>query len=60
MTIARNFLVEIGPPPVRPDRAVLQIKAYQARLDLTMLAVTVGVVLCGAGIASLDARRRAR
>ena len=29
VTIARNFLVEIGPPPVRPDRAVLQIKAYQ-------------------------------
>jgi c-di-GMP phosphodiesterase len=34
VTIARNFLVEIGPPPVRPDRAVLQIKAYQARDDL--------------------------
>jgi c-di-GMP phosphodiesterase len=34
LTIARNFLVEIGPPPVRPDRAVLQIKAYQARDDL--------------------------
>src|SRR3954469_11344525 len=34
VTIARNFLVEVGPPPVRPDRAVLQIKAYQARDDL--------------------------
>ena len=34
VTIARNFLVEIGPPPVRPDRAVLQIKAYSARDDL--------------------------
>src|SRR6202012_4458756 len=33
VTIARNFLVEIGPPPVRPDRAVLQIKAYPARDD---------------------------
>jgi EAL and modified HD-GYP domain-containing signal transduction protein len=32
--IARNFLVEIGPPPVRPDRAVLQIVSYQARDDL--------------------------
>ena len=32
--IARNFLVEIGPPPVRPDRAVLQIMAYQAQEDL--------------------------
>src|SRR3954454_10785984 len=34
VTIARNFLVELGSPPVRPDRAVLQIKAYQARDDL--------------------------
>src|SRR4051812_39283369 len=34
ITIARNFLVEIGPPPVRPDRAVLMIKAYHARDDL--------------------------
>src|SRR4051794_15652566 len=34
VTIARNFLVDIGPPPVRPDRAVLQIQAYQAREDL--------------------------
>jgi EAL and modified HD-GYP domain-containing signal transduction protein len=34
MSIARNFLVEIGPPPVRPDRAVLQIAAYPARDDL--------------------------
>src|SRR3954468_21073986 len=37
LTIARNFLVEIGPPPVRPDRAVLQIKAYQAREDLLQI-----------------------
>ena len=34
VSIARNFLVEIGPPPVRPDRAVLQIEAYPARDDL--------------------------
>ena len=34
LTIARNFLVEIGPPPVRPDRAVLQIAAYPAQDDL--------------------------
>jgi EAL and modified HD-GYP domain-containing signal transduction protein len=34
VTIARNFLVEIGPPPVRPDRAVLQIAAYPAQDDL--------------------------
>jgi c-di-GMP-related signal transduction protein len=34
VTIARNFLVEIGPPPVRPDRAVLQISAYPAQDDL--------------------------
>ncbi len=37
VTIARNFLVEIGPPPVRPDRAVLQIKAYHARNDLLQI-----------------------
>jgi EAL and modified HD-GYP domain-containing signal transduction protein len=37
VTIARNFLVEIGPPPVRPDRAVLQIKAYHAREDLLQI-----------------------
>src|SRR4051794_41651806 len=37
ITIARNFLVEIGPPPVRPDRAVLQIKAYHARDDLLQI-----------------------
>jgi c-di-GMP-related signal transduction protein len=34
VSIARNFLVEIGPPPVRPDRAVLQIAAYPAQDDL--------------------------
>jgi EAL and modified HD-GYP domain-containing signal transduction protein len=34
ITMARNFLVEIGPPPVRPDRAVLQISAYPAEDDL--------------------------
>src|SRR4051812_19497071 len=34
ISIARNFLVEIGPPPVRPDRAVLQIAAYPAQSDL--------------------------
>ncbi len=37
ISIARNFLVEIGPPPVRPDRAVLQIEAYPARDDLLSL-----------------------
>jgi EAL and modified HD-GYP domain-containing signal transduction protein len=37
VTIARNFLVEIGPPPVRPDRAVLQIKAYHAGPDLLQI-----------------------
>jgi c-di-GMP phosphodiesterase len=34
MSISRDFLVEIGPPPLRPDRAVLQIAAYPARDDL--------------------------
>ena len=37
ISIARNFLVEIGPPPVRPDRAVLQIAAYPAADDLLTL-----------------------
>jgi c-di-GMP phosphodiesterase len=37
VSIARNFLVDIGPPPVRPDRAVLQIEAYPARDDLLSL-----------------------
>ena len=34
ISIARNFLLEIGPPPVRPDRAVLQIAACPARDDV--------------------------
>src|SRR3954452_10568534 len=42
VTIARNFLVEIGPPPVRPDRAVLQIKAYNARADLLQILQKLG------------------
>jgi c-di-GMP phosphodiesterase len=37
VSIARNFLIDIGPPPVRPDRAVLQIDAYPARDDLLAL-----------------------
>jgi EAL and modified HD-GYP domain-containing signal transduction protein len=42
ITIARNFLVEIGPPPVRPDRAVLQIGAYPAQDDLLALLQQLG------------------
>jgi c-di-GMP phosphodiesterase len=42
VTIARNFLVEIGPPPVRPDRAVLQISAYPARDDLLAILQQLG------------------
>jgi EAL and modified HD-GYP domain-containing signal transduction protein len=37
VSIARNFLIEIGSPPVRPDRAVLQIKGYQAQEDLLQM-----------------------
>ncbi len=49
-----------GPEPVAaPPKTSVMAFLYQARLDFTMLAVTVGVVLCGAGLASLDARRRA-
>jgi EAL and modified HD-GYP domain-containing signal transduction protein len=42
MSIARNFLIEIGPPPVRPDRAVLQIAAYAARDDLLAVLQQLG------------------
>src|SRR5215210_7258552 len=42
VTIARNFLVEIGPPPVRPDRAVLQITAYPAQDDLLSVLQQLG------------------
>ena len=42
MTIARNFLLEIGPPPVRPDRAVLQIAAYPARDDVLAVLQQLG------------------
>jgi c-di-GMP phosphodiesterase len=42
ISIARNFLVEIGPPPLRPDRAVLQIAAYPARDDLLAVLQRIG------------------
>jgi EAL and modified HD-GYP domain-containing signal transduction protein len=42
ITIARNFLIEIGPPPVRPDRAVLQIAAYPAADDLLTVLQQLG------------------
>jgi EAL and modified HD-GYP domain-containing signal transduction protein len=42
VAIARNFLVEIGPPPVRPDRAVLQIAAYPAQDDLLTVLQQLG------------------
>jgi EAL and modified HD-GYP domain-containing signal transduction protein len=34
ISVARDWLVEVGMPPVRPDRAVLQIAAYPCRDDL--------------------------
>src|SRR4051794_20967204 len=34
LSVARDFLVAVGSPPVRPDRAILQIAAYPAREDL--------------------------
>ena len=34
LSVARNFLVEVGMPPVRPDRAVIQVAAYPAKDDL--------------------------
>ena len=42
MSIARNFLIEIGPPPVLPDRAVLQIAAYAARDDMLTVLQQLG------------------
>jgi EAL and modified HD-GYP domain-containing signal transduction protein len=42
ITMARNFLVEVGPPPVRPDRAVLQIAAYPAQDDLLTVLQSLG------------------
>ena len=42
VTIARNFLIEIGPPPVRPDRAVLQITACPAQDDLLSVLQQLG------------------
>jgi len=45
LTIARNFLVEIGPPPVRPDRAVVQVAAYPAQDDLLGVLQQLGLVL---------------
>jgi len=42
MSIARNFLMEIGPPPVRPDRAVLQVAAYPARDDMLGVLQQIG------------------
>jgi len=49
VSIARNFLVEVGTPPVRPDRVVLQIAAYPARDDL--LAILQGLGRSGYAIA---------
>jgi EAL and modified HD-GYP domain-containing signal transduction protein len=34
LSVARDFLVAVDTPPVRPDRAILQIAAYPAREDL--------------------------
>src|SRR3954452_17062232 len=34
LSVARDFLVAVDTPPVRPDHAILQIAAYPAREDL--------------------------
>ncbi len=34
LSVARDWLVEVGIPPLRPDRAVLQIGSYPCRDDL--------------------------
>ena len=37
LSVARDFLIAVGTPPVRPDRAIIQIAAYAAREDLLKL-----------------------
>src|SRR3954451_3243147 len=37
LSVALDFLVAVGTPPVRPDRAVIQIAAYAAHDDLLQL-----------------------
>jgi len=56
MSIARNFLVEIGPPPVRPDRAVLQLAAYPARDDLLAVLQQLGRSGYTLGLEDFDGR----
>ena len=34
LSVARDWLVDVGMPPLRPDRAVLQIASYPCRDDL--------------------------
>jgi EAL and modified HD-GYP domain-containing signal transduction protein len=56
VSIARNFLVEVGPPPFRPDRAVLQIAAYPARDDLMVVLQTLGRSGYAIALADYDGR----
>ncbi len=52
LSVAREFLVEVGMPPVRPDRAVIQIAAYPAREDL--LAILRRLSMTGYTLALTD------
>ena len=52
LSVARNFMVEVGAPPVRPDRAVLQIAAYPAQTDL--LALLQNLARSGYSLALTD------
>jgi EAL and modified HD-GYP domain-containing signal transduction protein len=48
--------VEIGPPPVRPDRAVLQLAAYPARDDLLAVLQQLGRSGYTLGLEDFDGR----
>ena len=43
LSVARDFLVAVGQPPVRPDRAIIQIAAYPAKDDLLEILERLGM-----------------
>ncbi len=52
LSVAREFLVAVGMPPVRPDRAVIQIAAQPAQEDL--LAILRRLSMTGYTLALTD------
>lgn len=58
VTTKLPLLFGAGPEPIgAPPKTGFWAFAYQARLDLTMLAACVFLLIAGAGLLSLDARR---